>query len=122
MFKRSIKSFALGRLKPGEMNRTEAAYSKLLDEKLSQGKIAWYKFEGITLKLANRTSYTPDFFVMLSNGELEVHEVKGSLNFIQDDAKVKVKVSAETFPFRFYLIAPKPKKNGGGWEIKEIGA
>ena len=65
------------------------------------GKILWYSFEGITLRLADRTTYTPDFVVMLANGELEMHEVKG---FWTDDAKVKVKVAAEKFPFRFIAV------------------
>ena len=121
MFKRSKKTFAVGRMKSGTMNNTEAAYAQLLDLMITQGKIAWYKFEGITLKLADMTRYTPDFIVMLDNGEIEIHEVKGSLSFIQDDAKVKIKVAADIFPFRFIIVAPRAKKHGGGWETKEIG-
>lgn len=121
MLYRRKTTFALGRLKAGVMNRTESAYAKLLDAMLIDGKILWYQFEGVTLKLADNTRYTPDFFVMLASGELEAHEVKGSLNYIQDDARVKIKIAADRFPFRFILVAPKAKKNGGGWETKEIG-
>ena len=92
---------ALGRMKAGRMNNAELAYSKRLALQKMAGKILWYSFEGITLRLADRTTYTPDFVVMLANGELEMHEVKG---FWTDDAKVKVKVAAEKFPFRFIAV------------------
>ena len=78
---------ALGRMKSGKMNNAELAYNKTLALRKMAGKILWYSFEGITLRLADRTTYTPDFVVMLANGELELHEVKG---FWTDDAKVKV--------------------------------
>lgn len=120
-FKRSTKTFALGRLKQGEMNKTEKAYQRYLDERMVAGEIIWWRFEGIKFRLADNTFYTPDFAVMLPNGEIEIHETKGSLSFIQDDAKVKIKIAADIFPFKFKLIAPMAKKNGGGWEIKEVG-
>jgi hypothetical protein len=120
MMHRSTKTFGLGRLRAGEMNKTEKAYSELLERRRLVGQIQWFRFECVTLKLADNTRYNPDFIVMLDNGEIEFHEVKGSLAFIQDDARVKIKVAASIFPFRFVLVAPKAKKNGGGWEVKEI--
>lgn len=108
---------ALGRLKTGERNKTEAAYESVLETRKRAGEILWYRFEGLKLRLADNTFYTPDFFVMLANGELEAHEVKG---FYTDDAKVKVKIAADTYPFRFYLVRAKEKKDGGGWDIQEV--
>jgi intracellular sulfur oxidation DsrE/DsrF family protein len=64
-------------------------------------------------RLADRTFYTPDFNVMLSNFEMEMHEVKG---FMEDDAAVKIKVVAEIYPFRFFL-AHRVRKQ---WDIKEV--
>lgn len=81
------------------------------------GEIAWYKFEGIKYRLADNTFYTPDFAVMLANGELQAHEVKGARAIYQDDAKVKVKVAAEIYPIEFCVVFPIPKNRGGGWEI-----
>ena len=111
------KSFALGRLKAGVMNKTEAAYASRLEILKTSGQIAWYRFEGIKLRLANGTFYTPDFAVMLASGEMEIHEVKG---YWQDDAKVKIKIAAEMYPFRFIAVRVKAKKDGGGWEIEEF--
>lgn len=97
---------ARGAAPKGRMNGTEHAYSQRLELRKRAGEIAWYAFEAIKLRLADNTSYTPDFFVMLSNGDLECHEVKG---FMREDANVKIKVAAELFPFRFYLVRLKSK-------------
>lgn len=113
--KRSLQ--ALGRLKTGQMNKTESAYCQLLELRKRAGEIDWYRFEGIKLRLADNTFYTPDFSVMLANGEMEMHEVKG---FWADDARVKIKVAAEQYPFRFIAVKPKAKKAGGGWEVEEF--
>jgi hypothetical protein len=104
--------FALGRLKTGAMNKTEQAYSVHLEEMKHQGEIAWFKFEGVKLRLADNTFYTPDFFVMRNDGVFEAHEVKG---FWQDDARVKIKVAADLYPLRFVAVKAKAKKDGGGW-------
>lgn len=111
------KNFALGRLKTGAMNKTEAAYAELLANRQHLGLIQWHKFEGLKLRLADNTFYTPDFFVMAADGHLECHEVKG---FWQDDAKVKIKIAASMYPFRFLAVKVAPKKDGGGWFEEEF--
>lgn len=111
---------ALGRLKTGTMNNTERAYSQHLEALKTQGSVSWWKFEAITLKLADNCRLTMDFAVLLSNGELELHDVKGSKFMFQDDAKVKIKVAADTFPFRMKVAMPKAKREGGGWDIEEF--
>lgn len=94
------------------MNQTEADYARYLDLLRASGDVVWYKFEGFKLRLADNTFYTPDFAVMICNGELQCHEVKGHW---QDDARVKIKVASELYPFRFYAIKKQPKSKGGGW-------
>ena len=79
------------------------------------GEIAWHKFEGLKLRLADNTFYTPDFAVMSADGVMECHEVKG---FWQDDARAKIKIAADLYPFRFIAINAKTKKDGGGWEVE----
>ncbi len=108
---------ALGRLKTGAMNKTEQAYAATLDARRHAGEVAWFKFEGIKLRLADNTFYSPDFAVMLADGSLEMHEVKG---YWQDDARVKIKIAAEMYPMRFVAIQVKPKKEGGGWAVEEF--
>lgn len=101
----------------GEMNNVEATYADLLERRRLAGEVAWYVFEGVTLKLARDTRYTPDFFVMLADDTLECHECKG---FWEDDAKVKIKVAAQLFPFRFVAVRKLPKREGGGFRTEEF--
>lgn len=105
-------TFALGRLKTGQMNGTEAEYDAILDGRRHHGEVAWYKFEGVKLRLADNTFYTPDFAVMLSDGSMQLHEVKG---YWQDDAKAKIKVAASLYPFEFIAVRKQSKKAGGGF-------
>ena len=103
--------------KPGVMNKTEAAYAELLQGLKLNGKIQDYKFECVKLKLADKTHYTPDFMVISADGEVEFHEVKG---FWRDDARVKIKVAAEIYPFRFIAVQKRSRKDGGGWRVEKI--
>lgn len=112
-----MKHYALGRLKTGTMNKTEAAYERDLRDAMMIGDVLWYRFEGIKLRLADNTFYTPDFAVMVATGEIELHEVKG---FWADDARVKIKVAADQYPFRFIAVKALSKKAGGGWEREEF--
>jgi hypothetical protein len=86
--------FAQGRLKVGAMNKTETAY------------------EGVKLRLADNTFYTPDFAVLASDHVLEMHEVKG---WWTDDGRAKIKIAAEMYPFRFKAVKARAKRDGGGW-------
>lgn len=106
-------SFALGRLKAGKMNKTEAAYDKYLQDLKHTGDVLWHAFEPMNLKLAEKCFYRVDFMVMTKSGQLECHEVKG---FWTDDALVKIKTAAEKFPFRFLAV----KKLKGSWETREF--
>jgi hypothetical protein len=108
------RQFARGwkRPQPGQMNKLEARYGLELERRLRAEEILFYKFEGVKLRLADNTFYTPDFFVQTADGTLECHETKG---FMMDDANVKIKVAASTFPFRFLLI----KWVRGQWEVTE---
>lgn len=106
---------ALGRLKTGQRNKTEAAYERHLEGLKHAGEVAWFKFEGVKLRLADNTFYTPDYAVMLAGGQMEMHEVKG---FWQDDARAKIKIAADLYPFRFLAVKAKAKKDGGGWDVE----
>jgi hypothetical protein len=106
---------ALGRLKTGDMNKTEAAYDAYLRERTIAGEVIWHKFEAVKLRLADSTFYSPDFLVLKADGFLEVHEVKG---FWEDDARVKIKVAASIYPFRFLAVTARAKNRGSGWDVE----
>lgn len=106
-------AYALGRLPVGAMNKTEQAYANDLALRMQVGEILWWKFEGVKLRLADNTFYSPYFFVMLADCSMEVVEIKGHWS---DDARVKTKVAASMYPFRFRAL----KKTRAGWETEEF--
>lgn len=64
--------------------------------------------QNITLKLADRCRYTPDFSAIV-NGEFTFFETKG---FFRDDAKVKIKSAARIFRWAKFVLVEKKK---GQW-------
>lgn len=118
------------RKEPGTMNSGEKAYAAHLFVLQSAREIEWYGFEKVTFKLADDTRYTPDFMVMLADGTIEFHEVKGGKKkkingvdtgertfWCEEDAKLKIKIAAEMFPFRFSIVFPI---GGGKWGRKDF--
>jgi hypothetical protein len=101
------------RREPGQMNGWEKKYAAHLELLRSAGEVLWWSFDAVKLRLADKTFYTPDFLVMLKDFSIEVHEVKGHW---EDDARVKIKVAAEKFPFLFKALKP----SGGQWAVEEF--
>ncbi len=108
------------------MNKLEAEYAQQLEMDRRAGLISWFEFEPFKLRLAGKTFYTPDFAVVrtweapnnIFVNELEFHETKGG--FWRDDARVKIKVAAAMFPFKFIAIRKKLLREGGGWQVEEF--
>ncbi len=95
---------------PGTMNRLEAAFAQRLEARKLAGEVAWYRFEAMTIRLVDRdnlTRFTPDFLVQLADGELVVYEVKGGL--FPEHNRLKLKLAADQYPFRF-ILARRPRK------------
>jgi len=93
-----------------KLNKTEKAYLSYLRAL----KPLWIGVQNITLKLADDTRYTCDFFFIDEAGALHGRETKG---FWRDDAKVKIKVAARTFPWIRFAVA---EKDGIGWKHTEV--
>lgn len=107
---------AIQKLPKARMNKLEAEYAQELENQKRCGLILWWAFEPMKLRLAGNTYYSPDFGVLAYR--LEFHEVKG---FWRDDARVKIKVAAEHFPFVFRAIKKKKQRDGGGWDVEVFG-
>lgn len=115
---------------PGTMNRTEQRYSAHLSLRTMAGEISLSRFEAVTFKLAPDTRYTPDFMVMMPDGAIEFHEVKGAkkqkiggiqtgkiVPYVEEDAKLKIKIAAEMLQeFRFVMVF----EANGNWEAVEF--
>ncbi len=79
---------------------------------MESGEIQQWEFEALKLRLADRTFYTPDFFVIDKDDMLIIYETKG---YWEDDARVKWKVSIEKFPFKFVAV----QRIKGEWIFEE---
>lgn len=129
--------FAHGRRRhtPGSINKDEASYRDYLDLRIRLGEIMWRsEHEGVKIKLTKDLHYTIDFAVLANDGILEFHDVKGSKKnkskqkdgtikdlghkaYIEDDALVKLKIVAETWPVRVMIVY----KVQGNWMVKQVG-
>lgn len=99
------------------MNKLEAMYAAHLEALRRAGKIVFWRYESAKFRLADRTWYTPDFYIMRADGTLEIHETKG---FWEDDARVKIKVTAEQFP-ELQFVAVQWDKGVKGWKFERFG-
>lgn len=116
----NMRRYARARYIPGKMNGLESRYAAHLEILRRTDKIHSYHFEAMKLKLANNTTYTPDFIVFMPDMEIQCHEVKGTSKgkpWIEDDAAVKIKVAAAIFPFLFKIIWA----TSDGWQEREYG-
>lgn len=98
------------------MNKLEADYAAHLESLRRNGEIAMWMYEPLKLNLApgQACSYTPDFMVVSRDNVLELHEVKG---FWEDDARVKIKVAADKFPFVFVAVSRRRKSDPWRYEF-----
>lgn len=91
------------------MNKTEQRYAAHLQSLKIAGDIKDWLHEPFNIRISFRNFYKPDFLVVTSKNEIEIHEVKG--RWI-GDAKVKIKTAAERVPwFRYKAVY----YNSSGW-------
>jgi len=117
--KRRIPKARLG-LPDSGMNKLEQRYAQeVLTPRLLAGELAWFEYEPLRLAIAPNTTYTPDFCALRVDGGFECHEVKqmwvgkdGSERVgYKEDARVKVKLAAQAFPFFEFIVAAYRAKN-----------
>ncbi|AOY93887.1 hypothetical protein BKK79_00880 [Cupriavidus sp. USMAA2-4] len=100
------------------MNKTERAYSVLLDEEKRQGQVIDWRFHPMRIRLADNTFYEVDFLVLHADMRLAIHETKGG--YTTDKGQMKIKLCAEVLPyFRMVKAIKLPAKQGGGWKREE---
>lgn len=111
----------------GAMNAGERAYAMHLDARLTAGEISGWWYELMTFKLADRCSLQPDFTVMLPDGSIEMHEIKGGkldkrsdggqvwTYWAEEDARVKLRTAARLIPFPLLVVWPKRGGSQNGW-------
>lgn len=97
------------------MNKTEGEHAMMLEAMKRAGQILDYRYEAMSLRLAENTHYIPDFFVVYPD-HFEIHEIKGP--FVRDDARAKVKIAADKFPWWAFKIYQKKKDRA--WYLEEL--
>lgn len=122
----------------GDMSQAEIRYLEgVILPAIASGALAWYGYETQTLRLGEKTTYTPDFSTVDAEGFIRMIEVKGrkskrtidkatGLEVIKDsaywpeDSRVKIKVAARMFPYEFVAVSERHKENGGGWQEEKL--
>lgn len=98
---------------PDGMNQTERAYSDHLGLRLLAGEVVAWHCHAVKFRLGDRSWYEPDFLVMLDNGLVEIHEIKGHM---EDDAAVKLRIFPE--PWYWFPLVIVRRTKGGAWEYE----
>ena len=99
----------------GVMNNTEKKYAAILEARILVGEVASYKFESINFRLGVNLHYRPDFYVVMADRTIEIHEVKGGGGW-KDDARVKIKVLATQYPE--LLVRSAMLTNSNEWKFE----
>lgn len=99
----------------GVMNKLEGNYANHLELRKLTGEIRKWRFEAVRFTLAPKTTYTPDFEVVMENGSIEFHETKG---FWRQTGRVKIKMAAHLFKEFKFLGVEWDKKSG--WKFEEF--
>jgi hypothetical protein len=95
-------------------NNWEREYAGFLEKRKGCGVIkAWY-YEPFSIRLAGRTHIKPDFLVVLPDGKLEIHEVKG---FARPAWNAKWKIFCEQYQTVFSAFNVVKKINNF-WEAQ----
>ncbi len=100
-------------------NKLELAFSEVLEQAKQWRFIAGWRYEAITLRLAGRCRFTPDFLTepRWQGDKFTFIETKGP--YAREDSLIKLKVAAETYPcFRWMLVR---REGCHGWDVREVG-
>lgn len=107
-------AFARGRVPAHGMNKLESAYAQHLELLKHTGDVLWWRFAPMRLRLADGSYYKPDFGVLTSECLFELHETKGHW---REAARVRIKIAAGLFPFKFIALQRSP---AGFWMREEF--
>lgn len=104
--------------KPDSLNKTEGRYWDRLVLAQHRGAVSDFKAHTFTFILGPDCRYTPDYFVVLPDGVIEFHEVKGPFIRDGDDGMVKLRTATRLLPwFRFVLAQEQKDKT---WSLTEM--
>lgn len=94
----------------------ERSWADQLMQAKAEGLVLHWGYESLSLRIAPAARYTPDFFVLLPDGAIELHEVKGG--FVREAARIRLAVAASKFPWFYFCLVRKPPKCD--WEVTRV--
>jgi hypothetical protein len=101
------------------MNKLERRFHERLQEAVRQRVFMAAFREPMTLRLAGRTTYKPDFMTFATfNNVMTFWETKG---FMRDDAAVKLKVAAAAFPMFRWVLVQRDRRRWRCIDVTERG-
>lgn len=99
---------------PKFKSKAEARYAQILEAQVRGGQIRSWRYEAVTLVLADGVRYTPDFLLHENDGRMTLMEVKGHM---REAARVRLRVAVEMYPaFGWFLLWAKK----GGFEPERL--
>ena len=101
---------ARGRVLVGDRYKSqlERDWAEHLELLRHGGLVHSWDYEEVKLRLADGTFYTPDFFVVMEDGLIQIHEVKGHM---REAARVRLNVAAERFPWAQFVLVRRPARD-----------
>lgn len=107
---------------PAGMNKAEAAYAHHLEQEKLAGRIEWFAWDSMKIRIGPSCYWNVDFVVMDCDGFVELHDVKGFWKskgrvHIEDDARVKMIATAHHVMKHFRVVVAY--KKDGVW-VKDM--
>jgi len=100
-------------IEPSPMNKGETLYAQGLEYARLDGRILWWGFQTLKLRLGHGAWCTPDFAVITREGAIECHEYKGRW---EEAARARIKVAAGLYPWIRFVVV----KAGRSARVTEI--
>lgn len=107
---------------PSVMTGPERDYAAHLEAKLVAREIQGYVFKPCRWILQERSTYEPDYMVVLANGEIEFHEVKPPSGYWTEDSRCKVKAAAGRFPWFRFVGVHRDGNRKAPWKREDFQA
>lgn len=97
-------------------SKWEQQYAEHLELRRMAGQIRAWDYEPWRILIGVDAWYTPDFRLLMPDGSIHWHEVKG---YRREAAIVRIKAAALAHPNETFVLVTK---KGGQWDFTTIGA
>lgn len=99
---------------PKFKSKAEARYAQILEAQVRCGQIRSWRYEAVSLTLADGVRYRPDFLIHENDGRMTLVEVKGHM---REAARVRLTIAVEMYPaFGWFLLWARK----GGFEPERL--